>query len=105
MRGFKVLLGTGAKQAFPAPRLLRALIDARVGVEVMDTRAACRTFCFLAPTLHARGISTSMRWACACPIIPAMALRSCTARIRATITCSRSPNPRVQGSITRAGMW
>ena len=39
-----VLLGTGTKQVFPDPRLLRALIDARVGVEVMDTRAACRTF-------------------------------------------------------------
>ena len=39
-----VLLGTGATQRFPHPRLLRALSDARVGVEVMDTRAACRTF-------------------------------------------------------------
>jgi len=39
-----VLLGTGIRQLFPEPRLLRALIDARVGVEVMDTRAACRTF-------------------------------------------------------------
>jgi uncharacterized protein len=39
-----VLLGTGAAQRFPHPRLLRALSEARVGVEVMDTRAACRTF-------------------------------------------------------------
>ena len=39
-----VLLGTGIRQLFPEPRLLRALIDARVGVEVMDTRAACRTY-------------------------------------------------------------
>ena len=39
-----VLLGTGATQRFPHPRLLRALSDARVGVEAMDTRAACRTF-------------------------------------------------------------
>ena len=39
-----VLLGTGERQQFPHPRLLRALSDARVGVEVMDTRAACRTF-------------------------------------------------------------
>jgi len=39
-----VLLGTGATQRFPHPRLLRALSEARVGVEVMDTRAACRTF-------------------------------------------------------------
>ena len=39
-----VLLGTGASQRFPHPRLLSALTSARVGVEVMDTRAACRTF-------------------------------------------------------------
>jgi len=39
-----ILFGTGAKQRFPHPRLTAALIDARVGVEVMDTPAACRTF-------------------------------------------------------------
>jgi len=39
-----VLLGTGATQRFPHPRLLRSLSQARVGVETMDTRAACRTF-------------------------------------------------------------
>jgi uncharacterized protein len=39
-----VLLGTGERQQFPHPRLLRALSDANIGVEVMDTRAACRTF-------------------------------------------------------------
>ena len=39
-----VLLGTGAMQRFPHPRLLQALAGARVGVEAMDTRAACRTF-------------------------------------------------------------
>ena len=39
-----VLLGTGDAQRFPHPRLLQALAAARVGVEVMDTRAACRTF-------------------------------------------------------------
>ncbi|MEO8753704.1 MAG: Mth938-like domain-containing protein [Casimicrobiaceae bacterium] len=39
-----VLLGTGARQLFPHPRLLQALSAAHVGVEVMDTRAACRTF-------------------------------------------------------------
>ena len=39
-----VLLGTGAAQRFPHPRLLASLTAARVGVEVMDTRAACRTF-------------------------------------------------------------
>jgi uncharacterized protein len=39
-----VLLGTGASQRFPHPRLLSSLTSAHVGVEVMDTRAACRTF-------------------------------------------------------------
>jgi len=39
-----VLLGTGATQCFLHPRILAPLTDARVGVETMDTRAACRTF-------------------------------------------------------------
>jgi uncharacterized protein len=39
-----VLLGTGARQRFPAPALLRPLIERRIGVEVMDTHAACRTY-------------------------------------------------------------
>ncbi len=39
-----VLLGTGPTQRFPHPRLLQSLASARIGVEVMDTRAACRTF-------------------------------------------------------------
>ena len=43
-----VLLGTGANLRFPAARLMRALIDAGIGVEVMDTAAACRTFNILA---------------------------------------------------------
>jgi uncharacterized protein len=43
-----VLLGTGRTIRFPRPELTRALIDARVGIEVMDTAAACRTFNILA---------------------------------------------------------
>lgn len=39
-----VLLGTGLRQRFPAPALMRSLIDRRMGVEVMDTHAACRTY-------------------------------------------------------------
>lgn len=39
-----VLLGTGARQQFVHPRLTQALAAAHVGVETMDTRAACRTF-------------------------------------------------------------
>ena len=39
-----VILGTGPRQRFPHPRLTASLAQARVGVEVMDTKAACRTF-------------------------------------------------------------
>jgi uncharacterized protein len=39
-----VLLGTGLTQRFPHPRLTAPLHRAQVGVEVMDTRAACRTY-------------------------------------------------------------
>jgi uncharacterized protein len=39
-----VLLGTGNRQRFPHPRLTRALATARIGFEVMDTAAACRTY-------------------------------------------------------------
>jgi len=39
-----VLLGTGARQRFPHPRLTAALARAGIGVEVMDVQAACRTY-------------------------------------------------------------
>ena len=39
-----VLLGTGSRIRFPRPELLRPLIEAGIGVEVMDTPAACRTY-------------------------------------------------------------
>ncbi|MCR4302713.1 MAG: Mth938-like domain-containing protein [Gallionella sp.] len=39
-----LLLGTGARQRFPHPRLYRALTDAGIGVECMTTPAACRTY-------------------------------------------------------------
>lgn len=39
-----VLLGTGSRQRFPSPHLLQPLIEARIGVEVMDLQAACRTY-------------------------------------------------------------
>ena len=43
-----VVFGSGARLAFPQPRLLRRLTEARIGVEVMDTAAACRTYNILA---------------------------------------------------------
>ena len=39
-----VLLGTGAAFEFPDAALLAPLYKAGIGVEVMDTPAACRTF-------------------------------------------------------------
>lgn len=39
-----VLLGTGATQRFVHPRLSRPLLEAGVGLECMDTAAACRTY-------------------------------------------------------------
>jgi len=39
-----VLLGTGNRQRFPRPPLTRTLLARGVGVEVMDTAAACRTY-------------------------------------------------------------
>ena len=39
-----VLFGTGAALRFPHPRLTLSLIEAGIGVEVMDTAAACRTY-------------------------------------------------------------
>ncbi|MDD3885026.1 MAG: Mth938-like domain-containing protein [Gallionella sp.] len=39
-----VLLGTGARQRFAHPRLYRALTNAGIAVEFMDTKAACRTY-------------------------------------------------------------
>jgi uncharacterized protein len=39
-----VLLGTGQRQRFPHPRLTEPLAAAGIGLEVMDLKAACRTF-------------------------------------------------------------
>ncbi|MHB8623696.1 MAG: Mth938-like domain-containing protein [Sulfuricaulis sp.] len=39
-----LILGTGARLQFPAPPLIRALVEAKIGLEVMDTGAACRTY-------------------------------------------------------------
>jgi uncharacterized protein len=39
-----VLLGTGSRQHFTHPRLHARLTAARIGVEIMDTGAACRTY-------------------------------------------------------------
>ena len=43
-----ILLGTGKLLRFPSPELMQSLMQARKGIEVMDTQAACRTFNVLA---------------------------------------------------------
>lgn len=43
-----VLVGTGSRLRFPPVAVLRPLIDARIGYEIMDFAAACRTYNVLA---------------------------------------------------------
>ncbi len=47
MRPEVVLLGTGPRIRFPNPAHTAALMGKGIGVEVMDTAAACRTYNFL----------------------------------------------------------
>ena len=42
------VFGSGGRIRFPKPAWLRPLIDANVGLETMDTAAACRTYNILA---------------------------------------------------------
>jgi len=39
-----VVIGTGEHQIFPDPGLYFALLERGIGVEIMDTGAACRTY-------------------------------------------------------------
>jgi len=39
-----LLIGSGARQVFPDRAMLAALYAARLGFEIMDTGAACRTY-------------------------------------------------------------
>lgn len=39
-----VILGTGARQRFVHPRLIASLSARHIGVESMDSKAACRTY-------------------------------------------------------------
>jgi uncharacterized protein len=43
-----VLLGSGQRLRFVHPSLIQHLIDRRIGIETMDTAAACRTYNILA---------------------------------------------------------
>ncbi|CAD5373694.1 conserved hypothetical protein [Rubrivivax sp. A210] len=39
-----VIFGSGARIRFAPPALMRALMERRIGIETMDTAAACRTY-------------------------------------------------------------
>lgn len=39
-----VILGTGERQRFIHPKLIKCLTEKRIGVECMDSHAACRTY-------------------------------------------------------------
>ena len=43
-----VIFGSGARLRFAPPALMRALMLHRIGIETMDTLAACRTYNILA---------------------------------------------------------
>jgi uncharacterized protein len=43
-----VLFGSGRQQRFPPPAWLSGLMARRIGLETMDTEAACRTYNILA---------------------------------------------------------
>jgi len=43
-----ILFGSGERTRFPQPEWLQPLFARRIGLETMDTQAACRTYNFLA---------------------------------------------------------
>ncbi|CAN5392135.1 Mth938-like domain-containing protein [soil metagenome] len=43
-----IIFGSGSRIRFPSPAWLQPLVSKRIGVETMDTHAACRTFNILA---------------------------------------------------------
>ena len=43
-----ILLGTGKTLRFPPREVLKSFFQAGIGLEVMDTQAACRTYNILA---------------------------------------------------------
>ncbi len=57
-----VIFGSGARIRFVSPALYRCLIEARIGIETMDTAAACRTYNVLAS--EGRSVVAALRVAC-----------------------------------------
>lgn len=61
-----VILGTGERQVFPAPRVLAPLVDASVGYEIMDSAAAARTYNIVAS--EGRRVAAAILMAAARPL-------------------------------------
>jgi uncharacterized protein len=55
-----VLLGSGKKQRFPPPAHTALLLSAGIGLEAMDTPAACRTFNIL--VAEGRKVAAAVIW-------------------------------------------
>ena len=55
-----VLLGSGKKQRFPLPAHAALLLSAGIGLEAMDTPAACRTFNIL--VAEGRKVAAAVIW-------------------------------------------
>jgi len=53
-----LLLGTGTRLRFPHPSLTRALVEAQIGLEVMDIGALCRTYNIL--VLEGRSVGAAV---------------------------------------------
>lgn len=62
-----VIFGSGARLRFPAPALLRPLIEAGVGIETMDTAAACRTYNVL--LAESRSVVAALLFTAAPPVV------------------------------------
>ena len=43
-----VIFGSGGRLRFPKPEWIKPLIEKQIGIETMDTQAACRTYNILA---------------------------------------------------------
>ena len=64
-----VIFGSGTRIRFVQPQLLRALIDRRIGVETMDTAAACRTYNVL--FAEGRSVVAALLFESALPLVTA----------------------------------
>jgi len=69
-----VIFGSGTRLRFVNPALTRCLIDRRIGVETMDTGAACRTYNVLAT--EGRSVVAALLMQ---PAMPSLASTSSTA--------------------------